>query len=85
MQTSGSGHASGASELTAGLAAFCTVSLGLTAANCGVGGRPDKAVLALPGSTSTEPATFRSGSTALGPLRAAASEEGWPNQRCRSR
>src|SRR5262249_14472435 len=54
MQTSGSGHASGASELTAGLAAFCAGSVGLTAADttggvagCGSGGRSDKAALAL--------------------------------------
>src|SRR5262249_29655565 len=54
MQTSGSGHASGASELAAGLAAFCTGSVGLTAADttggmagCGSGGRSDKAALAL--------------------------------------
>src|SRR6476660_1748397 len=33
MQTSGSWHASRASELTAALAAFCTESVGLTAAN----------------------------------------------------
>src|SRR5436189_1985043 len=54
MQTSGSGHASRASELTAGLAAFCTGSVGLTAANstggvagCGIGGGSDKAALPL--------------------------------------
>src|SRR5207249_8388452 len=34
MQTFDSAHASTASELTAGLAAFCTGSGGLTAANC---------------------------------------------------
>jgi len=33
MQTSGSGHASRASELTDGLAAFCIGSVGLAAAN----------------------------------------------------
>src|SRR5512132_2561505 len=40
-QTCGSGHASRASELTAGRAAFCTGSAGFTAANCidGVAGR----------------------------------------------
>src|SRR6516165_3911651 len=50
MHTSGSGHASSTSELTAGLAAFCTGSVGLTAANgvggvagCGIGGGSDKA------------------------------------------
>ena len=53
MQTSGSGHASRASELTAGLAVFCKVSVGLAAANstdglgCGIGGEPDKAALPL--------------------------------------
>src|ERR1700758_1955196 len=53
MQTSGSGHASGASELTAGLAAVCAGSVGLTAANstgglgCGIGGGSDKAALPL--------------------------------------
>src|SRR6516164_6408830 len=52
MQTSGSGHASRASEL--GLAAFCTGSVGLAAANCtggvagcAIGGRSDKAALPL--------------------------------------
>src|SRR5262249_46440443 len=52
MQTSGSGHASRASELTAGLAAFCAGSVGLTAASdvggvagCGIGGGLDKAAL----------------------------------------
>src|SRR6516165_8368256 len=51
MQTSGSGHAS---ELTAGLAAFCTGSVGLIAADttggvagCGIEGRSDKAALPL--------------------------------------
>src|SRR6516164_11424080 len=50
MQTSGSGQASRASELTAGLPAFCTGSVGLVAANCtgdvagcGIGGGSDKA------------------------------------------
>src|SRR6516165_5654266 len=73
MQTSGSGHASSTSELTAGLAAFCTGSVGLTAANgvgvvagCGIGGGSDKAALPLPASTTTEPdaslASFRSAS-----------------------
>src|SRR6266576_6040165 len=54
MQTSGSGHASRASELTAGLAAFCTGSVGLVAAKstgdvpgCGIGGESDKAALPL--------------------------------------
>src|SRR5215469_6190088 len=77
MQTSGSGHASRASELAAGLAAFCTGSVGLIAADrtgggagCGIGGGSDKAALPLPVSaTSTEPgaslASFRSGSSVL--------------------
>src|SRR5262249_27947258 len=76
MQTSGSGHASRASELRAGLAAFCTGSVGLAAANsaggvagCGIGGRSDKAALPLPVSATTEPAaslaSFRSGSGVL--------------------
>src|SRR6516165_1173696 len=71
MQTSGSGHASSTSELTAGLAAFCTGSVGLTAANgvggvagCGIGGGSDKAAPA-----TTKPAaslaSFRSGSGVL--------------------
>src|SRR5260370_32155612 len=53
MQTSGSGHASRASELTAGLAAFCTRSVGLVAANStgglgrGIGGGSDNAALPL--------------------------------------
>src|SRR5215470_254285 len=54
MQTFGSGHASRASELTAGLTAFCTESVGLTVANstggtagCGIGGGSDKAALPL--------------------------------------
>src|SRR5512132_2139570 len=63
MQTSGSWHASRASELMAGLAAFCTGSVGLTAANStgtaagrGIGGGSDKAALPLAVSaTSTEP------------------------------
>src|SRR5262249_56299818 len=62
IQTSGSGHASRASELTAGLPAFCTGSAGLTAANgaggvtcCGIGGGSDKAALPLPVSATTEP------------------------------
>src|SRR5215510_11577216 len=37
MQTSGSGHVSRALELAAGLGAFCTGSIGLTATNC-IGG-----------------------------------------------
>src|ERR1700720_845177 len=75
-QTSGSGHASRASEFTAGLAAFCTGSVGLAAANstdgvagCGIGGGSDKAALPFPVSATTEPAaslaSFRSGSGAL--------------------
>ncbi|MFZ2076326.1 MAG: hypothetical protein WAV38_06670, partial [Xanthobacteraceae bacterium] len=53
MQTSGSEHPSRASELAAGLVAFCTGSVGLTAANstgglgCGIGGGSDKAALPL--------------------------------------
>src|SRR6516162_5310865 len=54
MQTSGSGHASRASEVTVGLVAFCTGSVGLIAANstggvagCGIGGGSDKAALLL--------------------------------------
>src|SRR5215471_11181916 len=76
MQTSCSGHASRASELTAGLAAFCAGSVGLAAANgtgdvdgCGIGGGSDKAALPLPASATTEPdvslASFRSGSGVL--------------------
>src|SRR6266566_545499 len=76
MQTSGSGHASRASELTAGLAAFCTGSVGLVAANstgdvpgCGIGGESDKTALPLPVSATTKPAaslaSFRSGSGVL--------------------
>src|SRR5262249_27080140 len=38
MQPSGSGHASRASELTVGLATFCTGSVGLAAANSMGGG-----------------------------------------------
>src|SRR5262252_1575208 len=52
MQTSGSGHASRASELAAGRAALSTGSVGLTAANCGdgvascgIGGGSDKTAL----------------------------------------
>src|SRR5678815_4254459 len=52
MQTSGSWHASRASELTAALAAFCTESVGPTAANRtdtaagrGIGGGSEKAAL----------------------------------------
>src|SRR5262249_22751993 len=63
IQTSGSGHASRASELTAGLPAFCTGSAGLTAAN-GAGGVSrsdkgegrDKAAVPLPVSEPPEPA-----------------------------
>ncbi len=77
MQTSGSGHASRASELTDGLPVFCTGSVGLTAANstgevadCGIAGGSNKPALPLPvTATSTEPAaslaSFRSGSGAL--------------------
>src|SRR6516165_7418732 len=50
MHTSGSEHPSRASELTAGLAAFCTGSVGLAAANstggvAGCGRGSDKAAL----------------------------------------
>src|SRR5262249_12324102 len=55
------GHASTASELTAGLAAFCAGSVGLTAASdvggvtgCGIGEGSDKAALPLPVSATTE-------------------------------
>src|SRR5215475_2152492 len=55
MQTFGSRHASRASELAAGLAAFCTGSVGLRAASdvggvtgWGIGGGSDKAALPLP-------------------------------------
>src|SRR5215469_5252462 len=76
IQTSGAGHASRASELTAGLAAFCAGSVGLTAASdvggvtgCGIGGGSDKAALPLPVSATTELAaslaSFRSGSGVL--------------------
>src|SRR6516162_6535610 len=75
MQTSDSGHPSRASELTAGLAAFCTGSVGLAAANstggvAGCGRGSDKAALPLPlSATSTESAaslaSFRSGSGVL--------------------
>src|SRR5499427_1751507 len=71
MHTSGSGQASSTSELTAGLAVFCTGSVGLTAANgvgsvagCGIEGGSDKAAPA-----TTKPAaslaSFRSGSGVL--------------------
>jgi hypothetical protein len=64
MQTSGSGHASRASEFTAGLAAFCAGSAGLTAANstggvagCGIRGGSGEAALPIPVlATSTEAA-----------------------------
>src|SRR5215472_9606582 len=73
MQTFSSGHASRALDLAAGLAAFCTGSRGLTAANrtggvaaCGIGGGSDKAELPLPVSATTAPVasllSFRSGS-----------------------
>src|SRR6476660_1199744 len=77
IQTSELRHASRASEPTAGLAAFCTGSVGLTAPNrtgtaagSGIGGGSDKAALPLPTSaTSTEPAAslalFRAGSGVL--------------------
>src|SRR6202040_1445130 len=76
MQTSRSGHPLRASELAAGLAAFCTGSVGLTAANstdgvagCGIGGGSDKAAFPFPVSAAPEPAaslaSFRSGSGAL--------------------
>src|SRR5262245_8245297 len=63
MQESVSGHASIASELMAGLAVFCTGSVGLTAANCiddvagcGIGRGSGKAAALLPMSASlTEP------------------------------
>src|SRR5215470_17839780 len=71
MQTSGSGHASRASERMTGLPAFCTGSVGLVAANstgdvagCAIGGGSDKAAPA-----TTKPAaslaSFRSGSGVL--------------------
>src|SRR5262245_7010007 len=71
-----SGHASSASELTAGLAASCTGSVGLTAANCidgvagaGIARGSGKAVLLPLSATSTEPvaslASLRTGSDAL--------------------
>src|SRR5215469_1009028 len=71
MQTSGSGHASRASKLTAGPAAFCTGSVGLAAAKstggvagCGTRGGSSKGALPLPVSATTEPAaslaSFRS-------------------------
>src|SRR5262249_50300708 len=77
MQTFGSRHASRASEPTAGVAAFCPGSAGLTAttstggaAGRGVGRGSDKAALPLPiSATSTEPAaslaSFRTGSGVL--------------------
>src|SRR6516165_4303175 len=87
MQTSGSGHVSRASELTAGLAAFCTGSVGITAANCtggvagcGIGGGSDKAALPLPVSATTELAaslaSFRSESGVLNDAIAAATAAG---------
>src|SRR5262249_23368020 len=77
IQTSGSGHTSRASELTVGLAAFCTGSVGLIAANstggvaggCGIGGGSDKAALPPPVSATAKPvcssASVRSGSVVL--------------------
>src|SRR5262249_11688778 len=76
IQTSGSGHASRASELTAGLPAFCTGSVGLTAANgaggvtcCAIGGKDNAALPPPVSATSTEPgaslALFCSGSSVL--------------------
>src|SRR5262245_39617451 len=69
-------QASSASELTAGLAAFCSGSVGLTAANCivgvagaGIARGSGKAVLIPVSATLTEPvaslASFRTGSGAL--------------------
>src|SRR5262245_15625319 len=62
MQESVSGHASIASELTAGLAVFCTGSVGLTAANCiddvagcGIGRGSGKAALLPMSASLTEP------------------------------
>src|SRR5262249_7682739 len=62
VQASGPGQASRASERTTGLPAFCTGSVGLTAANgvggvtgCGIGGGSDKAALPLAISATTEP------------------------------
>jgi hypothetical protein len=78
MQTSGSWHASRASEPKGGLAPVCTGSVGLTAASStapvagrGAVGGFDKVALPLPPSaTSTEPvaslASFRTGSGVLG-------------------
>src|SRR6266576_6318687 len=64
MQTSELRHASRASELTAGLAAFCTGSVGLTAANStggvagrGIGGGSDEAALPLPISATETPSS----------------------------
>src|SRR5262245_23245983 len=76
MQASGSGHASRPSELAAGGAAFCTGSVGLTAANCidgvagaGIGRESGKTALVSVSTTLTEPvaslASFRTGSGAL--------------------
>src|SRR5262249_24145435 len=76
MQTSGSGHASRALELAAGLAAFCSGSVGLTAticiggvAGCGIGRGSDKVELLPMSASSTEPvasfASFRTGSGVL--------------------
>src|SRR5262245_8043730 len=76
MQASGSGHASRASELAAGLAALCTGSVGLTAASCtggvagsGIGRGSGKAALLPASPTSTEPvaslASLRTGPGAL--------------------
>jgi hypothetical protein len=68
MQTSGSGHASRASEPTAGLAAFCTGSVGLAAANStggvagcgiGIGGGSDKAAVPLAISATETPCSLR--------------------------
>src|SRR5262249_27277629 len=63
MQTSDSGHASRASELTAG--AFCTGSVGLVAADseggvagCGIGGGSDKAALPLAISATVTPCSL---------------------------
>src|SRR5262245_19844585 len=69
-----SGHASSASELTAGLVAFCTGSVGLTAANCidgvaGAGIDRGSGKAALLSATLTEPvaslASLRTESGAL--------------------
>src|SRR5262244_2453004 len=73
MQTSCPWHASRASEFTAGLAAFCTGSVGLTAASragtaagCGIGGGSDKAAVPLDTSateTSSSPGAVAWGSS----------------------